>query len=77
MAKKLLKHFQAKQRSVEERMEAGKKLRNKFPRIKQGEYHPAKKRSDPIAILEAQGSHHGGRPCSTWQNYRPPGAGVR
>jgi uncharacterized protein (DUF2252 family) len=55
MAKKLLKHFQAKQRSVEERMEAGKKLRKKFPRIKQGEYHPAKKRADPIAILEAQG----------------------
>jgi len=55
MAKKLLKHFQAKQRSVEERMEAGKKLRKKFPRIKQGEYHPSKKRTDPIAILEAQG----------------------
>jgi len=55
MAKKLLKHFQAKQRSVEERMDAGKKLRKKFPRIKQGEYHPAKKRADPIAILEAQG----------------------
>jgi uncharacterized protein (DUF2252 family) len=54
MAKKLLKHFQAKQRSVEERMEAGKKLRKKFPRIKQGEYHPAKKRADPISILEAQ-----------------------
>ncbi len=54
MAKKLLKHFQSKQRSVEERMEAGKKLRNKFPRIKQGEYHPSKKRIDPISILEAQ-----------------------
>jgi len=54
MAKKLLKHFQAKQRSVEERMEAGKKLRKKFPRIKQGEYHPAKKRADPVSILEAQ-----------------------
>jgi uncharacterized protein (DUF2252 family) len=54
MAKKLLKHFQAKQRSVEERIEAGKKLRKKFPRIKQGEYHPAKKRVDPVSILEAQ-----------------------
>jgi len=54
MAKKLLKHFQAKQRSVDERMEAGKKLRDKFPRIKQGEYHPAKKRADPVSILEAQ-----------------------
>lgn len=54
MAKKLLKHFQAKQRSVEERMEIGKKLRKRFPRIKQGEYHPAKKRTDPVSILEAQ-----------------------
>jgi len=54
MAKKLLKHFQSKQRSVEERMDAGKKLRTKFPRIKQGEYHPAKKRADPVSMLEAQ-----------------------
>lgn len=54
MAKKLLKHFLAPQRSVEERMEAGKKLRKKFPRVKQGEYHPAKKRADPVSILEAQ-----------------------
>jgi len=55
MTRKLLKHFQSKQRSVEERMETGKKLRKKFPRIKQGEYHPAKKRTDPVSILEAQG----------------------
>ncbi len=55
MARKLLKHFQSKQRSVEERMEKGKKLRSKFPRLKQGEYKPSKKRTDPIAILEAQG----------------------
>lgn len=55
MARKLLKHFQSKQRSVEERMAAGKKLRTKFPRIKQGEYHPSKKRADPVSILEAQG----------------------
>lgn len=54
MTRKLLKHFQSKQRSVEDRMVAGKKLRNKFPRIKQGEYHPAKKRADPVSILEAQ-----------------------
>lgn len=54
MAKKLLTHFQAKQRSVEERMDAGKKLRTKFPRINQGEYHPSKKRADPVSILEAQ-----------------------
>lgn len=54
MTKRLLKHFQAKQRSVEERIEAGKKLRRKFPRIRQGDYRPAKKRADPVAILEAQ-----------------------
>ena len=35
-------------------MEAGKKLRKKFPRIKQGEYHPSKKRADPVSTLEAQ-----------------------
>jgi len=55
MAGKLLKHFQSKQRSVEERMEKGKKLRSKFPRLKQGEYKSSKKRTDPISILEAQG----------------------
>lgn len=54
MAKQLLKHFQAQQRSVEERMELGKKLRKKYPRISQGEYQPSKKRNDPISILEAQ-----------------------
>jgi uncharacterized protein (DUF2252 family) len=54
MSKKLIKHFLSKQRSVEERMEAGKKLRKKFPREKQGEYHTSKKRSDPVSILEAQ-----------------------
>ncbi|MEQ1586033.1 MAG: DUF2252 domain-containing protein [Cyclobacteriaceae bacterium] len=54
MARKLLIHFQSKQRSVEERMEKGKALRNQFSRIKQGEYHPAKKRVDPVSILETQ-----------------------
>jgi uncharacterized protein (DUF2252 family) len=54
MPKKLLKHYQSKQRSVEERMDAGKKLRSKFPRIKQGEYHSAKRRADPVSILESQ-----------------------
>lgn len=55
MAKKLLKKFQAKQRTVEERMEAGKAFREKFPRIKQGDYKPSKKRADPVSILEEQG----------------------
>ncbi|MCU0358786.1 MAG: DUF2252 domain-containing protein [Cyclobacteriaceae bacterium] len=54
MARELLKHFQTKQKSVEERMDAGKALRQKFPRSKQGDYTPSNKRSDPIAILEEQ-----------------------
>jgi uncharacterized protein (DUF2252 family) len=53
MAKEL-KHFQAKQRSVEERMNAGKILREKFPRTEQGDYKPSKKRMDPVFILEEQ-----------------------
>lgn len=54
MAKKLLKQFKTKKRSVEERMDAGKKLRSKFPRIKQGEYQPSNKRTDPVSFLQAQ-----------------------
>jgi uncharacterized protein (DUF2252 family) len=54
MSKKLLDHFQSKQLSIEERIIAGKKLRDKFPRIKQGEYKPADNRIDPISILEEQ-----------------------
>ncbi|MEK6781178.1 MAG: DUF2252 domain-containing protein [Bacteroidota bacterium] len=54
MSKNLLKYFQEKQHSVEERMEAGKKLRKKVPRAKHSEYTPSKKRTDPVSILEAQ-----------------------
>jgi hypothetical protein len=36
--KKLLEHFQSKQLNIDEHIASGKKLRNKFPRIKQGEY---------------------------------------
>lgn len=54
MSKKLLDHFQSKQLSMEERIIAGKKLRDKFPRIKQGEYKLADNRVDPISILEEQ-----------------------
>ena len=35
-------------------MAAGKALRKKFPRIKQGEYKPSAKRADPVSILEEQ-----------------------
>jgi len=54
MSKKLLDHLQSKKISIEERILAGKKLRDKFPRIKQGEYKPASTRTDPIQILEEQ-----------------------
>jgi len=54
MNKKLLNHFQSKRLSIEERITSGKKLRNKFPRIKQGEYKPAANRLDPVLILEEQ-----------------------
>jgi uncharacterized protein (DUF2252 family) len=54
MKEPLLTHFQAKQRSIEERLQAGKALRKKLPRSKQGEYKLSKKRADPISVLEAQ-----------------------
>jgi uncharacterized protein (DUF2252 family) len=54
MSKKLLDHFQSNQLSIEERFASGKKLRDKFPRIKQGEYKPADDRIDPVSILEEQ-----------------------
>lgn len=54
MSKKLLTHFQSKQRSVDERMASGKALRDRLPRDKQGEYKPSGKRADPVSILEEQ-----------------------
>src|SRR5450631_3184793 len=41
--------------SVEQRIAAGKALRDKFPRAKQGDYKPAPDRADPVSILEEQG----------------------
>jgi uncharacterized protein (DUF2252 family) len=55
MIMNLLEHLQSRNKSVEERLRAGKALRNKLPRIKQGEYKPATKRDDPVSILEVQG----------------------
>jgi uncharacterized protein (DUF2252 family) len=55
MEENILAHFQSKPKSIEERMAAGKALRVKFPRIKQGEYKPSAKRADPVSILEEQG----------------------
>src|SRR6478609_6971008 len=54
MAKKLLKHFQSKTVSIEERMENGKALRLKYPRANMGDYKASPKRIDPISILEKQ-----------------------
>jgi len=51
----ILNHFQSTSKTIEERMAAGKALRVKFPRIKQGEYKPSPKRADPVSILEVQG----------------------
>jgi len=55
MSSKLLLNPKSRPLTVEERMDAGKALRNKFPRISQGDYKPAVKRADPVSILEAQG----------------------
>ncbi|HEX9252583.1 MAG TPA: DUF2252 family protein, partial [Ignavibacteriaceae bacterium] len=54
MNKILLHHFQTKQPSIKERIAAGKKLREKFPRINQGDCKPAANRFDIISILEEQ-----------------------
>lgn len=54
MGLELLEHFQAKQKSIEERMEAGRALRKKFPRTRQGEYIPYPTRVDPVSVLEEQ-----------------------
>lgn len=55
MSQELLNHFQSKQQSVEERIAEGKKIRERFPRNKLGEYKPAANRADPVSILEEQG----------------------
>src|SRR5450432_974950 len=39
---------------VDQRIAAGKELRNKFPRAQLGVYKPASKRMDPVSILEEQ-----------------------
>jgi uncharacterized protein (DUF2252 family) len=54
MDPKIISHFQSKPKTIDERMAAGKALRVKFPRIKQGVYNPSPKRADPVSMLEAQ-----------------------
>src|SRR5882672_3418375 len=41
--------------SIEQRIAAGKALREKFPRARQGDYKPSPDRADPVSILEEQG----------------------
>jgi uncharacterized protein (DUF2252 family) len=53
--KKLLHHFESKQKTIEERIEAGKALRNKCKRLSLGNYKTPAKRDDPVALLEKQG----------------------
>ena len=55
MSKKLLHHFESKQKSIEERIDAGKALRHKCKRLSLGTYKTPSKRIDPVALLEKQG----------------------
>lgn len=54
MSTSLLKHFHSKQLTIEERLAAGKTLRDRYPRHLMGEYKPAPDRADPVSILEEQ-----------------------
>ncbi len=54
MSSHLLDHFHSKHLTVEERIAAGKALRDQFPRQLLGEFKPAPDRPDPISILEDQ-----------------------
>jgi uncharacterized protein (DUF2252 family) len=55
MGVELLNEFQAKNKTIEERMAEGKELRKTFPRANLGNYKPARNRADPVDILEEQG----------------------
>ena len=55
MSKKLLHHFESKQKTIEDRINAGKELRNKCKRLSLGNYKTPAKRIDPVALLEKQG----------------------
>ena len=54
MTQTLLQHFHSRHHSVEERIEKGKALRNKFPRMMHAEYKPSSNRTGPVSILEEQ-----------------------
>src|SRR5664279_5494822 len=46
--------LKGKQKSLEQRIAAGKALRTKLPRAKQGDYKPSSDRVDPVSLLEEQ-----------------------
>ena len=50
----MLESFAARRPSRAERMEAGKALRQKVPRLVHAEYRPSSRRPDSVAILEGQ-----------------------
>lgn len=54
MESKFNYHLHSNQLTVEERIEAGKALRKKFPLEMHNEYQPAENRVDPVTILEEQ-----------------------
>jgi uncharacterized protein (DUF2252 family) len=54
IGKKLADQFTAPRPSIEDRLEAGKRLRTAVPRASLAEYKPPANRKDPVAILEAQ-----------------------
>src|SRR5512139_3401373 len=54
MAQRLIQHFEAERPSIEQRLEAGKKLRSKCRRISLGIYKKPANRKDPVSILETQ-----------------------
>lgn len=53
----LLESFVARRPSVEERMDAGKALRDRVSRGSHAKYSAAPDRADPVSILEAQNEH--------------------
>jgi len=55
MKKTPLRILKTEKPGIEKRIAAGKALRDKFPRDKQGNYKPAANRVDPVSILEEQG----------------------
>jgi uncharacterized protein (DUF2252 family) len=55
MNQQTISYFKSKPKTIEERFAEGKALRDKFPRMEQGDYKPDPNRTDPISILEEQG----------------------